>query len=161
MLVGKMKLTSEQLKTLRAWASEGRSLADIQKRMESDLGLRVTYMELRFLMDDYAIELGKAEKKAPAKKEEPKPEVPVEETDKPAEETELAGGVTVDVDPISRPGAIVSGNVVFGDGVKAKWYLDQYGRLGLDGVAKSYRPSDDDLQDFQTELQRILQKKGY
>ena len=159
-----MKLTSEQLKQLREWATEGKSLSEIQKRMEMDLGLRVTYMELRFLMDDYSIEQGSPEKKAPVKNGEPKMESKADVSEVPAEEAqdaELAGGVTVDVDPIVRPGAILSGGVVFGDGVKAKWYLDQMGRLGLDGVAKNYRPSDEDVQDFQMQLQRILQKKGY
>jgi hypothetical protein len=162
-----MKLTSEQLNKLRVWASEGSTLSEIQKRMETDLGLRVTYMELRFLLDDFSIELGNAPKKVPAKNEEPKPAQEPEISEEPAgdvseaQEPELAGGVTVDVDPIPRQGGVVSGGVVFSDGVKAKWYLDQYGRLGLDGVDKSYRPTNEDVQDFQAELQRILQKKGY
>jgi hypothetical protein len=45
--------------------------------------------------------------------------------------------------------------------VKAKWYLDQMGRLGLEGVDKGYRPATEDVQDFQMQLQKILQKKGY
>jgi hypothetical protein len=164
MLCLQMKLTSEQLKSLGKWASEGKSLSEIQKLMESVLNLRVTYMELRFLMDDYAIEIVNQEKKAPAKEAAKVPEPGLEESEIPAEEAqeaELAGGVTVDVDPIVKPGAVISGGVTFSDGVKAKWYLDQMGRLGLDGVGKNYRPSDEDVQDFQTELQRIIQKKGF
>jgi hypothetical protein len=39
--------------------------------------------------------------------------------------------VKVKVDEITRPGAMVSGSVVFTDGKKAGWYLDQTGRLGM------------------------------
>ena len=72
-----------------------------------------------------------------------------------------AGGVSVDVDRIMRPGALVSGSVVFSDGVKATWALDQMGRLALGGTDKTYRPSAQDIQEFQTTIARELQKRGY
>jgi hypothetical protein len=163
-----MKLTSGQLNKVREWAAGGASISEIQKRMESDFDLRMTYMELRFLLDDYSIEIGTTT--PPARNDEPMPDAAAETASEAsgaetasveAQDAELAGGVTVDADPIARPGALLSGGVVFSDGVKARWSLDQYGRLGLDGVDKSYRPSDEDVRDFQSELQRILQKKGY
>jgi hypothetical protein len=127
----------------------------------------MTYMQMRFMLDDYEVVFA-SPKAAPAKAAEEKSAVPIEEGEVAPEdvvpeagETELAGGVTVDVDRLNRPGAVMSGSVTFSDGVKAKWYLDQTGRLGLDGVDKSYRPAPEDIQDFQTELQRIIQKKGY
>jgi len=156
-----MKLSNDQLAQLRHWAENGQSLSTMQKLMESELGIRLTYMDLRFLMDDCGIEPGRKPVPAqpdPEKTTEATPEVPAEDE---AEEMELAGAVQVEADLINRPGSIMSGSVTFSDGVKAKWFLDQTGRLGLDGVDKNYRPAPEDIQDFQMELQKILQKKGY
>ena len=72
-----------------------------------------------------------------------------------------AGGVTVDLDCIVRPGAVVSGNVTFSDGVAGKWALDQMGRLMLDTLQKGYQPSPADIQSFQRQLQAQLQRHGY
>ncbi len=153
-----MKLDSKQLEALRVWAAQGESLSTIQKNLEAELNLRLTYMDLRFLLDDYGIELGK--KPAPEKKEEPAVEEALPGEGE-AEEMEVAGAVQVEADLINRPGTLMSGAVTFSDGVKAKWYLDQMGRLGLEGVDKGYRPAPEDIQDFQSELQKIIQKKGY
>ena len=72
-----------------------------------------------------------------------------------------AGGVTLDVDRIIRPGAVVSGNVTFSDGVTGKWALDQMGRLMLETPQKGYQPSPADIQSFQRQLQEQLQKHGF
>lgn len=72
-----------------------------------------------------------------------------------------AGGVSVEVDRLMRPGALVSGTVVFSDGVKATWALDQAGRLSLGASDKNYRPSAQDIQEFQMTIARELQKRGY
>ena len=72
-----------------------------------------------------------------------------------------AGGVTLDVDRIVRPGAVVSGNVTFSDGVAGKWALDQMGRLMLEMPQKGYQPSPADVQSFQRQLQAQLQRHGY
>jgi hypothetical protein len=71
------------------------------------------------------------------------------------------GSVQVTVDTIARPGTMISGGVVFSDGQKATWYLDQMGRLGLASDQKGYRPSQDDLMDFQSALQNEMAKLGY
>lgn len=72
-----------------------------------------------------------------------------------------AGGVTVEIDRITRPGTVVSGAVTFSDGVSGKWALDQYGRLMLDTGTPGYKPSQTDVQDFQRELQMQLQRHGF
>ncbi len=71
------------------------------------------------------------------------------------------GGVVLDLDRIMRPGAVVSGNVTFSDGVTGKWALDQMGRLMLDTSKKGYQPSPADIQSFQVQLQTQLQRHGY
>ena len=72
-----------------------------------------------------------------------------------------AGGVTVAIDRIVRPGFAMSGTVNFSDGVSGKWALDQYGRLMLDTGTPGYKPSTPDVQAFQRELQMALQRQGY
>jgi hypothetical protein len=57
---------------------------------------------------------------------------------------------------------LVSGNVRFGDGVALGWQLTSTGQLGLiPGDDPEYRPSNEDLQAFQTQLQEILKEKGF
>ena len=59
------------------------------------------------------------------------------------------GGVNVELDTVTPPGAMASGSVTFSDGQHKKWTLDQFGRLGLSGGDESYKPSDDDVIEFQ------------
>ena len=65
------------------------------------------------------------------------------------------------IDQMARPGALVSGKVTFSDGNSAAWYLDQMGRLGLTPQQPGYRPSQEDLLTFQTELQNQLANAGF
>jgi hypothetical protein len=71
------------------------------------------------------------------------------------------GGVTVSVDRLVRSGALISGEVTFSDSKKAAWYLDQFGRLGLVPEEKGTKPSENDLREFQIQLQAILEKSAY
>ncbi|MDR1818348.1 MAG: hypothetical protein LBR07_09335 [Puniceicoccales bacterium] len=50
-------LSSEQKNTLAAWVAEGLALSQIQKRMNAEMGVSMTYMELRFLIDDLNLAL--------------------------------------------------------------------------------------------------------
>ncbi len=68
--------------------------------------------------------------------------------------------LTLEIDRLIRPGAMVSGDVTFSDGVTGKWALDQQGRLMLDTGQKGYQPSHVDIQAFQRELQKQLQRQG-
>jgi hypothetical protein len=168
-----MNLDDAQKQKIAAWLDEGLKLSDIQKRIDSEFGLRMTYMDLRFLLDD--LKLKPKEKEPPA----PVPDIgkagaPVKGTPEDSqmppptglEEQEEpspggTGSVSVTVDRLARPGAVVSGNVTFSDGNSAQWYLDQMGRLGLVAKQQGYRPSQPDLAAFQAELQNQLAKFGY
>ena len=44
-----MNLDQAQRDKVVAWIGQGLTLADIQNRLISEFGLRVTYMEVRFL----------------------------------------------------------------------------------------------------------------
>jgi len=144
-----MQLTDEQVSAVKKWTSEGVSLSDIQKRLEEEFSVRMTYMDLRFLIDDLDLEV---QSKGP-KFDDPK----VDSLDQKAPP---AGGVSVTLDKVSRPDALVSGQVTFSDGVSAQWHLDQMGRLSLNASQPGYQPSQEDLMKFQEELRSAVEKSG-
>ena len=47
-----MILDDTQRNKVAAWINEGLKLAEIQKRLEIEFGLRLTYLDVRFLVDD-------------------------------------------------------------------------------------------------------------
>jgi hypothetical protein len=156
-----MKLDDAQKQKVSGWIEEGLKLSEIQDKLNSEFGLRMTYMEVRFLIDDLGVKLKDKPQEAPPA---PAPAAaapgaaPIE-TDK--GDALGAGGVSVTVDQVTRPGSLVSGKVKFSDGKSAEWYLDQMGRLGLAPKEQGYKPSQEDLLEFQTELQNELAKLGF
>ena len=157
-----MNLDEAQRKKVAVWIAEGAKLSDIQTRLMSEFGLKLTYMEVRFLVDDLKL--------TPKDPEPPKVAAPVPEAAKPADKTSAppsagpvgaTGGVSVTVDQLARPGAIVSGKVTFSDGQQADWYLDQTGRLGVVPKQQGYKPSAADVQQFQAALQSEIARMGF
>jgi len=160
-----MSLDEAQKSKVKEWVAQGMKLADIQKQLDAEFGLRLTYMEVRFLVDDLKV--------VPKDVDPPKPAVlppatppPVAEAAAVAPEPEpelpgAGGRVSVTVDQLARPGAIVSGKVTFSDGQTAEWYLDQTGRLGLSPKTPGYRPPASDVQQFQMALEAELSKLGF
>jgi hypothetical protein len=165
-----MNLDEAQKRIVAGWIAEGLRLSDIQKRLASDLGVTLTYMEVRFLVDDLKLTPKDVEPPKSAQLGGPQPnatspgKAPTasQQTSPLTGETPHSpGGVSLTVDEISRPGAVASGKVTFSDGKTAEWYLDQTGRLGLLPEQTGYRPSPRDVQQFQSELQNELAKLGY
>ena len=150
-----MELTDEQLESLKDWVRSGESLATVQNRMREEFGVAMTYMDVRFLVDDLGV--------VSEVVEEPEAEDPGDpEEAEEAEVVEPEGGVRVEVDAIKRPGALLSGTVVFSDGKNMSWQLDASGQLGLlPGEDPEYRPSPEDVQAFQSELTQVVQSQGY
>lgn len=142
------KITPEQIAALKQRAAEGASMSDLQRQLKEDFGHTLTYMDTRFLILDLGIELIE-EKKAEEKKDEMKPA--------PAP----AGAVSVTLDTLTLPGAMVSGKVTFSDGETGIWMLDQTGRPGLDPDTPGYRPSQEDVMEFQVQLRALIEKSGY
>ena len=165
-----MKLTEEQRQRVTVWITEGAKLSEIQNRLAAEFGVKLTYMEARFLVDDLKLVPKDPE---PPKVVEPPAAKPVEPlaATAPAPADEIAGEeiptpvgaskVSVTVDQITRPGALISGKVNFSDGQIADWYLDQSGRLGVVPKQAGYKPAAADVQEFQLALQREVQKLGY
>ena len=140
------KLTPEQIATLKHRAAEGATMSDLQRHLKDDFGISITYMDTRFLILDLGIELIEEPKEQPKAEEKPAP-VPT-------------GVVTVTMDTLTLPGALVSGKVTFSDGETAIWMLDQNGRPGLDPDTPGYRPVQEDIVEFQMQLRALIQKSG-
>ena len=172
-----MHLDDAQQQRVRQSIEQGAQPADLQKLLADEFGLRLTYMEVRFLLDDLKLRpkdrepapppsvadspAGSASARTPvlsrstdaAPASSAAPESPDEEA--------VPGEVSVTVDQITRAGAVVSGKVRFSDGQSAEWYLDQMGRLGLAPAQKGYRPSQQDVMTFQVELQNAMAQLGF
>jgi hypothetical protein len=165
-----MNLDDTQKKKVATWLEEGLKLSDIQKKISTEFGISIKYLDLRFLLDDLKLkpkeeprppapaEIGKSAKTAPGQTEPFPAEDEADEEELPAAD---GAKVSVTVDQVARPGALVSGGVTFSDGNSAQWYLDQAGRLGLVAKEQGYRPSQPDLMAFQSELQRQLAQLGF
>jgi hypothetical protein len=83
------------------------------------------------------------------------------DADMPEGQQDAASTVSMTMDSLVVPGAMVSGNVTFSDGTTARWLIDQYGRFGIEPETPGYRPSPADMQAFQLQLRHELQRKGY
>lgn len=152
-----MNLDEAQRKKVADWIGQGLKLSEIQNRITTELGIKLTYMEVRLLVDDLKL--------TPKDVDPPKDATPVAPSQIPASPSPAApapaAGVSVAVDQLARPGAVVSGKVTFSDGQKAEWYFDQTGRLALATQQPGYRPPPADVQQFQAMLDQELSKMGF
>ena len=177
-----MELTDQQRQTIKGWLAAGASLSDVQKNLKAEFGLTMAYIDVRLLVLEIGAEVQDKPEPKPPKAEPPKPVAAPQEDDPYADEFEDEAGappeggadagaplpegpagsqVTLSLDRLVVPGAMVSGDVTFSDGVKARWLIDQYGRFGLEPATPGYRPSPADLQAFQAQLRLELQRHGY
>lgn len=177
------QLTDEQKKTVTQWVAEGASLNEVQDRLKRECDITLTYLDARLLIMELGLKL--QEKKQP---EEPKPETPAPSAGRPPGPGEEAGGeaypeelteaeaeilgeeslapegastLSVTLDAITVPGTMVSGKVTFSDGKTGGWYVDQFGRLGLQPPEPGYQPPTTDIPAFQRELDRLLRSRGF
>lgn len=175
-----MDVTPELREAVAEWVGEGFSLSEIQRLLSEKFGHTLTYMDVRFLVDDLGLSLQDPETDQASEQDsalsslgrvtEPSSGEDAEleysgassKSSAMADEDDiLSASVRLEVDSLVRPGAVVSGSAVFSDGMKADWFIDQLGRLGLNPKVEGYQPSEEDLQAFQSELQGVLQKKGF
>ncbi|OGV48359.1 MAG: hypothetical protein A2X49_13170 [Lentisphaerae bacterium GWF2_52_8] len=162
---------SEIKKIVAQYLSQGVTLSDIQKKLTGEHGVNMTFLDLRLMASEFDdVDWSKFNPavvhEAEAKKESPASPATDGEEDISDGEWETAseagagtGKTNIELSPIARPGAIMSGKVKFGSGASAEWMLDQMGRLGLD--KKSGEPNQQDIQEFQVELQKALSKMGF
>ena len=150
------KVTAEQLEMVRGWAAEGVDLNGIQKRLVTECGVHLTYMDVRFLLLDNGIEIAAT---TVQKKETPKPAEPA-----PAASSEqsmaapgaVSGKPKVTLDDLQLPGALISGKVEFPSGTRGAWMIDQMGRFAWNDLSGT--PTPEELQAFQMELTQLLSR---
>ena len=153
-----MQLTDDQKRQVTTWITNGAKLSEVQQRLGEEFGIRLTYMEARFLVDDLKLVPQEKVQPEPPKLAEPEAaQTGLADDDAAAA---LGGRVRVETDEIMRPGALVSGKVTFSDGVKATWSLDQMGRFSLVPAQEGYRPSPTDFAEFRKVLERELTRQG-
>lgn len=152
------KPTPEQLQQVSRWVAEGATLSDVQRRLASEFGVNLTYMDVRFLVDDLGAVLQDKPEPAEPAAEAVLAEPAAESAESPAPSP---GGVSVSTDTLARPGAMLSGKVTFSDGQVADWYVDNEGRPGLVPSTPGYRPTPEDIQRFQVLLDAEFRKLGY
>ena len=175
-----MKLTEDQITTIKSWIESGDDLGKIQNQINESFDINLTYLETRFLLSDLKIELNEEEEE---EEEEPVGETPdkiqdsdnvTENTEDPEqqetpsgdpekEETEEGAqptNINVSVDSITQPQCVISGKVTFSDGQLASWWFDQMGQLGLNPDKEGYTPSREDVAVFQVELRKVLAEQG-
>jgi len=183
-----MSLTPAQKTTVATWIADGANLSAVQKKLRDEFKVSMTYMDVRFLVDDLNLTLKDPAPKADASDVTKAPlapapaaaqHLPGEATDSSLDDAEApeaplgddatpaapAGpsSVTVVIDAVTLiPGAIAGGTVTFSDGVTGKWIIDQQYRPGFTEISQpGYRPSPADAQAFMQELGRAMQARGF
>lgn len=178
-----MTLTPEQKKAVSEWVAAGDNLYTVQKKLAEQLKVQMTYMDVRFLVDDLDLQLRDSAPKADASDvskgapaaerkgflEKAKEKLGIApggagagsppEDDEDLEGPDPSSSVRVTVDKVNlNPNAMASGTVTFGDGVTGKWMVDHQGRPALMELSKpGYRPSPTEAQAFMQELSVALQ----
>ena len=160
-----MKLTEDQIATVKSWIESGEDLGTIQKKIHENFDLNLTFLETRFLLSDLKLEFAEEEEE---NNEEPAPVTDQEQdavndnSENPSEEQEGgSSSVSVSVDSIAQPQCIISGKVTFSDGKAASWHFDQMSQLGLKPDEEGYTPSQEDVAVFQVELRKVLATQGF
>lgn len=164
-----MKLDEAQRKQVSAWIEQGLKLSEIQSKLGTEMSISMTYMDVRFLIDDLKLQPKDPapptpDPVAPAPpplSAPPAPTAPGALSPLAPEGTPAASSVSVTVDQIARPGAMVSGRVTFSDAQGASWLIDQTGRPGLVPDQQGYRPAPTDIAAFQIQLQDELARMGF
>ena len=144
-----MANTVEIKKFMAEKIAEKISLSDIQTMVNEKFNTKMTFMDIRILASELEVDWRSEEEKAPA---EPEAEEKAENTEN------VPAKTTVELNKIVRPGALASGTVNFASGVYAEWYIDNSGRLGLDKVVGG-KPTEQDIEDFQVEMQKIFSER--
>ena len=141
-------MTNDERKVIvRQLLKEGRTLSQIQDYLRNEKGDSITYMELRLLLSEMP------DATLP-EKELPKTVLPPE----PPAGAATGGKLSISMDQMPSPGSMLSGYARFSSGAKAHWFLDEAGRLGMEPELGTGKPTPADMQDFTTELRRMLQQ---
>src|SRR5208282_4246532 len=158
-------MTNDERKQLiNELLAKGLTLSQIQDHLHKEKNDPITYMDLRLLlseMPDAKLPEKEAPKTvlpaaSPGAKAAPKDLASPPEAKEPA----VGGRLSISIDQMPAPGSMLSGYARFSSGAKAHWFLDEMGRLGLEPELGTGKPTQADMQEFSTELRRMLQQAG-
>lgn len=147
--------------------AEKLSLSEIQTLVNEQFKQSMTYMDIRILASTLEIDWQALDPNA--KKAAPEAEnAAVDDADndaasaaetvpEEAAESVESSDTVVEVNKIARPGMMFSGTVKFASGSSAEWYVDRMGQLGLENLVGE-KPTQDDIEKFQIELHKTIQK---
>ena len=125
-----MELSDSQKSSVAGWVQEGLSIADIQRKLNDEFQISMTYMDVRFLVDDLDVAVIE-------------PEALKQERTRPTMLKKLRRRTRKIVDEGGTErrlrrcrcdhamGALVSGTVRFSDGKSLGWQLGATGQLRL------------------------------
>src|SRR6266581_3431759 len=122
-----MNLDEGQRKKVTEWIGQGLKLSEIQTRLASELGVQMTYMDVRFLVDDLKLVPKDIEPLKPVpssltspatsepkgSRQPPQAASPINNLAAAPSGAGAAGSISLTVDQLARPGALVSGRVTF------------------------------------------------
>ncbi len=158
-------MTNEERKSIVGQLlAKGLTLSQIQDHLHKEKNDPITYMDLRLLLSEMP------DAKLP-EKELPKTVLPAASTGAKtapkdlasppaAKEPAMGSRLSISIDQMPAPGSMLSGYARFSSGAKAHWFLDEMGRLGLEPELGTGKPTQADMQEFSTELRRMLQQAG-
>ena len=132
-----MELTDTQREAVASWFADGASLDEIQKRIKSEFGVHLTYLDVRLLVAELPqpeeTEAGGREDKTNKTAKTPRTEPlgmdsgteeplgvddgsgePIDEAQD-SNEAQAVSAPTVTIDALMLPGTIASGDVTFSD----------------------------------------------
>jgi hypothetical protein len=142
--------------------TQGHTLSQIQDYFHKEKNDPITYMDLRLLLSEMP-DAKLPEKELPKTvlpSAAPVAAAPGAKVPGAEKEPPTSGKLSISVDQVPAPGAMLSGYARFPSGAKAHWFLDEMGRLGVDPELGSGKPTPQDMQEFSTELRRMLQQTG-
>lgn len=139
---------------LAALLAEGVSLSDAQNKINQELNVKLTFMDIRIIASTLDVDWKKGDPH-PVKSEEEKNEDAETQANADTENNDGENKTVVEISKLVRPGMALSGSVKFASGSTADWYLDRTGRLGLENLVGE-KPTQEDIQLFQMELERAI-----
>jgi hypothetical protein len=162
-------MTNEERKSIVGQLlAQGQTLSQIQDYLHKEKNDPITYLDLRLLLSE--MPNAKLPEKEFRKTVLPTSGTPAGRGAKTAPKDSAApaaagqppagGRLSISVDQTPAPGTMLSGYARFSSGARAHWFLDDMGRLGLDPELGTGKPTQTDMQEFSSELRRLLQQTG-
>ncbi|OPZ26135.1 MAG: hypothetical protein BWZ02_02159 [Lentisphaerae bacterium ADurb.BinA184] len=149
-----MTIDDKQKQFIRDKLNQGLSLGEVQKLLRNELGVNLTYLDLRLIADELDVKWSQQAPRGPVNDKTAAGPAGADKGLQPGPAAPKK--VTVTVSRVSRPDAAVSGDVEFPSGGRGQWLIDHYGQPSLRLQEGGAKPTKREMQQFQEELVRLL-----